>query len=117
MSKTVFIPRAKIPEELFEILREVAFEKRLDITDLIREALQLHPDISQKAETQGFKLNEMRVMPGNPHTRREEMVYDESDDFPAAGIGTAQHAKYLLGEMTKAELEAEQRKYARGAKR
>lgn len=52
LAKNVFIPRAKIPEDWLTAIRVAAAERGsdVDVSDLIREAIALHPDIRKEAD-------------------------------------------------------------------
>jgi hypothetical protein len=70
MAETVFLPRAKVPDELLQAVELAAVRRRVTVTDLIREAIQVHPDIRKEMDKMG--LTEVSVSRGGSRVSWKE---------------------------------------------
>lgn len=71
MSKlTRLVPRPSMPEEWARLLKIVAAQRDITVTDLIREAIESHPDIARAAKEQN--LPPIEISRGGYRERKEE---------------------------------------------
>jgi len=58
-TKTVFLPRAKVSDDFMMVLQVTAAKRRFEVTDLLREALEKHPDVQREMEALGVESVEI----------------------------------------------------------